>query len=89
MGLKAAAERRLRERLVKLEALVAERFKCPQCGMIGKIDSGGSDPQGNWIEVECPTCREIAELKAKVKELEKVIADFESGDRLRGASDSM
>ena len=62
-----------KKRIAELEALVAERFKCPQCGMTGTIDSGASDPQGNWIEIECPTCRQERELRQRIAELEAFV----------------
>jgi hypothetical protein len=30
--------------------------KCPRCDGTGEVDSGGSDPQGNWINIRCPDC---------------------------------
>lgn len=29
---------------------------CWQCGGHGSVDSGGSNPDGSWIDVPCPEC---------------------------------
>lgn len=30
--------------------------ECPDCGGTGTLDSGGSNPDGSWIDLPCPTC---------------------------------
>lgn len=30
--------------------------KCPECGGIGVVDSGGVQPWGEFIDVPCPAC---------------------------------
>ena len=30
---------------------------CPVCGGDGWKDSGGQNPDGSWINIECPECK--------------------------------
>jgi hypothetical protein len=38
------------------QAAERERGDCPECGGTGEVDSGGSNPDGSWINVPCSTC---------------------------------
>ena len=41
---------------------------CPHCGGEGHVDSGGQTPWGQWIDVECLTCKPLREALALSKE---------------------
>jgi len=41
------------------------KVECLNCGNTGAVDSGGQNPDGSWIDVDCPECRPPKPSKEK------------------------